>query len=132
MIVRNVDDVINVVWVYVNVGVDLIKICVNNMFNNISLIMEEMKVIVKMVYCYDKKVIVYVIFNLVVWEVVMVGVDGIEYGYEILDMILVLMVEKGVVLVFIDIFILFFYKLYDIIDFKWNWEFNLKWVKDCY
>ncbi len=131
-IVRNVDDAINAVRVHVNAGVDLIKICANNTPNNTSLTMEEMKAIVKMAHRYDKKVTAHATSNLAVWEAVTAGVDGIEHGYEISDTTLALMAEKGVVLVPTDISIPLFHKLYDIIDFKWNRELNLKRAKDRY
>lgn len=131
-IVRNVDDAINAVRVHVNAGVDLIKICANNTPNNTSLTMDEMKAIVKMAHRYGKKVTAHATSNLAVWEAVTAGVDGIEHGYEISDTTLALMAEKGVVLVPTDISIPLFHKLYDIIDFKWNRELNLKRAKDRY
>lgn len=131
-IVRNVDDAINAVRIHVNAGVDLIKICANNTPNNTSLTMDEMKAIVKMAHRYGKKVTAHATSDLAVWEAVTAGVDGIEHGYEISDTTLALMAEKGVVLVPTDISIPLFHKLYDIIDFKWNRELNLKRAKDQY
>lgn len=131
-IVRNVDDAINAVRIHVNAGVDLIKICANNTPNNTSLTMDEMKAIVKMAHRYNKKVTAHATSDQAVWEAVTAGVDGIEHGYEISDTTLALMAQKGVVLVPTDISISLFHKLYDIIDFKWNRELNLKRAKDRY
>lgn len=131
-IVRSVDDAINAVRIHVNQGVDLIKICANNSPNNTSLTIDEMKAIVKMAHRYNKKVTAHATTDLAVWEAVTAGVDGIEHGYEISDTTLALMAQKGVVLVPTDISIPLFHKLYDIIDFKWNRESNLKRAKDRY
>lgn len=131
-IVRNVDDAINAVRIHVNEGADLIKICANNSPNNTSLTIDEMKAIVQMAHRYNKKVTAHATTDLAVWEAVTAGVDGIEHGYEISDTTLALMAEKGVVLVPTDISIPLFHKLYDIIDFKWDRELNLKRAKDRY
>ena len=131
-IVRSVDDAINAVRVHVNYGVDLIKICANNSPNNTSLTIEEMKAIVKMAQRYDKKVTAHATTDRAVWEAVTAGVDGIEHGYEISDTTLALMAEKGVVLVPTDLSIPIYNKLYDIVDFQWNRELNLKRAKDRY
>ena len=131
-IVRNVDDAINAVRLHVNYGADIIKICANNSPNNTSLTIDEMKAIVKMAHRYDKKVTAHATTDLAVWEAVTAGVDGIEHGYEISDTTLMLMAEKGVALVPTDISIPLFHKLYDIVDFKWDREKNLKRAKDRY
>lgn len=131
-IVRNVDDAINAVRVHVNFGVDLIKICANNTPNNTSLTMEEMKAIVKMAHRYDKKVTAHATNDRAIWEAVTAGVDGIEHGYEVSDTTLALMAKKGVVLVPTDLSIPLYQKLYDIIDFKWDREKNIKRAKDRY
>jgi imidazolonepropionase-like amidohydrolase len=131
-IVRSVDDAINAVRVHVNYGADIIKICANNSPNNTSLTIDEMKAIVKMAHRYDKKVTAHATNDLAVWEAVTAGVDGIEHGYQISDSTLTLMANKGVVLVPTDLSRPLFHKLYDIVDFKWNREKNLKRAKDRY
>ena len=60
------------------------------------------------------------------------GVDGIEHGYQISDTTLTFMAKKGVVLVPTDISEPLFHKLYDIIDFEWDREKNMKRAKDRY
>jgi imidazolonepropionase-like amidohydrolase len=131
-IVRNVDDAINAVRKHVNYGADIIKICANNTPNNTSLTIEEMKAIVKMAHRYEKKVTAHATTDLAVWEAVMAGVDGIEHGYQISDTTLTIMAQKKVVLVPTDISEPLFHKLYDIVDFKWNREKNMKRAKDRY
>ncbi len=131
-IVRSVDDAINSVRVHVNNGADIIKICANNSPNNTSLTIDEMKAIVKMAHRYGKKVTAHATTNLAVWEAVTAGVDGIEHGYQISDTTLVLMAKKAVVLVPTDISEPLFHKLYDIIDFKWDREKNMKRAKGRY
>jgi imidazolonepropionase-like amidohydrolase len=131
-IVRNVDDAINAVRLHVNYGADIIKICANNSPNNTSLTIDEMKAIVKMAHRYDKKVTAHATTDLAVWEAVDAGVDGIEHGYQISDTTLARMAQKGVVLVPTDLSEPLFHKLYDIVDFKWNREKQLKWAKDRY
>ena len=129
-IVRNVDDAINAVRLHITYGADLIKICANNSPNNTSLTIDEMKAIVKMDHRYGKKVTAHATTDLAVWEAVTAGVDGIEHGYEISDTTLMLMAEKGVALVPTDLSIPLYHTLYDIIDFKWNREKNIKRAKD--
>ncbi len=131
-IIRNVDDAINAVRIHVNNGADIIKICANNTPNNTSLTIEEMKAIVKIAHRYDKKVTAHATTDLAVWEAVTAGVDGIEHGYQISDTTLTLMAQKKVVLVPTDISEPLFHKLYDIIDFKWDREKNMKRAKDRY
>jgi len=131
-IVRSVDDAINAVRLHVNYGADIIKICANNTPNNTSLTIDEMKAIVKMAHRYDKKVTAHATTDLAVWEAVTAGVDGIEHGYQISDTTLALMAKKKVVLVPTDLSEPIFHKLYDIIDFKWNREQNMKRAKDKY
>lgn len=131
-IIKNVDDAINAVRVHVNYGADLIKICANNSPNNTSLTIEEMKAIVKMAHRYGKKVTAHATTDLAIWEAVTAGVDGIEHGYEVSDTTLALMAEKGVVLVPTDLSEPLFHKLYDIVDFQWNRELNLKRAKERY
>jgi imidazolonepropionase-like amidohydrolase len=127
-----VDEAINAVRVHVNYGADIIKICANNSPNNTSLTIDEMKAIVKMAHRYGKKVTAHATNDLAIWEAVTAGVDGIEHGYQISDTTLTLMAQKGVVLVPTDISIPLFHKLYDIVDFQWNRELNLKRAKDRY
>jgi len=131
-IVGNVDDAINAVRVHVNNGADIIKICANNSPNNTSLTIDEMKAIVKMAHRYNKKVTAHATNDLAVWEAVTAGVDGIEHGYQISDTTLTFMAKKGVALVPTDISEPLFYKLYDIIDFEWDREKNMKRAKDRY
>ena len=131
-IVRSVDDAINAVRIHVNYGADIIKICANNTPNNTSLTIDEMKAIVRMAHRYDKKVTAHATTDLAVWEAVMAGVDGIEHGYQISDSTLALMAKKNVVLVPTDLSEPLFHKLYDITDFKWNRELNMKRSKDRY
>ena len=131
-IIRSVDDAINAVRLHVNYGVDIIKICANNSPNNTSLTIDEMKAIVKMAHRYNKKVTAHATTDLAVWEAVTAGVDGIEHGYQISDTTLTLMAQKGVVLVPTDISEPLFHKLYDIVDFQWNRELNMKRAKDRY
>ncbi len=131
-IVRNVDDAINAVRLHVNYGADIIKICANNSPNNTSLTIDEMKAIVKMAHRYNKKVTAHATTDLAVWEAVTAGVDGIEHGYQISDTTLARMAQKGVVLVPTDLSESLFHKYYDIVDFKWNREIQLKRAKDRY
>jgi imidazolonepropionase-like amidohydrolase len=131
-IIRNVDEAINAVRIHVNYGVDLIKICANNSPNNTSLTIDEMKAIVKMAHRYNMKVTAHATTDLAIWEAVTAGVDGIEHGYEISDTTLALMAEKGVILVPTDLSEPLLHKLYDITDFKWNRELNLKRAKERY
>ena len=131
-IVRNVDDAINAVRIHVNNGADIIKICANNTPNNTSLTIDEMKAIVKMAHRYDKKVTAHATTDLAVWEAVTAGVDGIEHGYQISDTTLTLMAQKKVVLVPTDLSEPIFHKLWDITDFKWNREKQLKRSKQKY
>ena len=131
-IVRSVDDAINAVRIHVNNGADIIKICANNSPNNTSLTMDEMKAIVKMAHRYGKKVTAHATTDLAVWEAITAGVDGIEHGYQISDTTLTLMAKKKVVLVPTDLSEPLFHKMYDITDFKWNREKNLKRAKDKY
>lgn len=131
-IIKNVDDAINAVRLHVNYGADIIKICANNTPNNTTLTIDEMKAIVKMAHRYNKKVTAHATNDLAVWEAVTAGVDGIEHGYQISDTTLTLMAKKGVVLVPTDISKPLFHKLYDIIDFKWDREKNIKRAKDRY
>ena len=131
-IISNVDDAINAVRVHLTYGADIIKICANNTPNVTSLTIDEMKAIVKMAHRYGKKVTAHATNDLAVWEAVTAGVDGIEHGYQISDTTLTRMAQKGVVLVPTDISIPLFNKLYDIVDFQWNREMNLKRAKDRY
>ena len=131
-IIKNVDDAINAVRIHVNNGADIIKICANNTPNNTSLTIDEMKAIVKMAHRYDKKVTAHATTDLAVWEAVTAGVDGIEHGYEISDTTLTLMARKKVVLVPTDLSESIFHKMYDITDFKWNREKDMKRAKDRY
>ena len=131
-IVRNVDDAINAVRIHVNNGADIIKICANNTPNNTSLTIDEMKAIVKMAHRYNKKVTAHATTDLAAWEAVKAGVDGIEHGYQLSDSTLTLMAQKKVVLVPTDISEPLFHKLYDIIDFQWNRELNMKRSKERY
>ena len=131
-IVRSVDDAINAVRVHVNYGADIIKICSNNTPNNTSLTIDEMKAIVKMAHRYNRKVTAHATSDLAVWEAVTAGVDGIEHGYQISDTTLNLMAQRGVVLVPTDISEPLFRKIYDIIDFQWDREKQMKRAKDRY
>lgn len=131
-IIRSVDDAINSVRVHVNYGADLIKICSNNSPNNTSLTIDEMRAIVKMAHRYNRKVTAHATSDLAVWEAVTAGVDGIEHGYQISDTTLTLMAIKGVVLVPTDISEPLFHKIYDIIDFQWDREKQMKRAKDQY
>ena len=131
-IIRNVDDAINAVRVHVNNGADIIKIAANNTPNNTSLTIEEMKAIVKMAHRYGLKVTAHATDDRAVWEAVTAGVDGIEHGYQISDTTLTLMAKEGVALIPTDLSKPLFEKMYDITDFQWNRELNMKRAKDRY
>jgi len=131
-IIRNVDDAINAVRLHLTYGADLIKICANNTPNVTSLTIDEMKAIVKMARRYNVKVTAHATDDLAVWEAVTAGVDGIEHGYQISDTTLTLMAKKGVALIPTDISKPLFHKLYDITDFQWDREKNMKRAKDRY
>ncbi|WP_339634728.1 amidohydrolase family protein, partial [Bizionia echini] len=80
-------------------GVDLIKICADNLPNRTMLTRDEIKAIVQMAHNYDLLVTAHSVTNKSAWDAVQAGVDGIEHGFNIADSTLKLMAKKNVFLV---------------------------------
>jgi imidazolonepropionase-like amidohydrolase len=95
-IVKSVDDAELAVRENVTYGADLIKICADNVPNNTSLSIEQMKAIVETAHRYNKKVTAHAINARTIWEAIISGVDGIEHGYQLPDSTIALMSKKGV------------------------------------
>lgn len=98
-IIKNPDDAVNAVREHINQGVDLIKICADNLPNNTNLSFEEMQAIVETAHDHGLTVTAHSVKNSSAWEAVKAGVDGIEHGFFIADSTLNLMAEKKVFLV---------------------------------
>ena len=98
-IIKNSDDAMNAVREHINQGVDLIKICADNLPNNTRLSLEEMQSIVKTAHDYGLTVTAHSISNRSAWDAVTAGVDGIEHGFFLADSTLNLMAQKKVFLV---------------------------------
>ncbi len=98
-VIRNTDDAIQAVREHVNLGVDLIKICADNLPNNTKLSPQEMQAIVKTAHDYGLTVTAHAVSNQSAYDAIKAGVDGIEHGFFIADSTLSLMAEKDVFLV---------------------------------
>lgn len=98
-IIESPNDAINAVREHINQGVDVIKICADNIPNNTRLTFEEMKSIVETAHDYGLTVTAHSISNKSAWEAIKAGVDGIEHGFFLADSTLKLMVKNKVFLV---------------------------------
>jgi len=98
-IVRGVEDAKVAVQEHVNQGVDLIKICADNLPNKTMLTKAEITAIVKTAHTYGLKVTAHAVTDESARNAVEAGVDGIEHGFNISDLTLELMADKNVFLV---------------------------------
>jgi len=98
-IIKSPGDAINAVREHINQGVDLIKICADNLPNNTRLTVPEMEAIVKTAHSYGLTVTAHSIRNQSAWNAIKAGVDGIEHGFFLADSTLNLMADKNVFLV---------------------------------
>ncbi len=98
-IVRGVEDAKVAVQEHVNQGVDLIKICADNLPNKTMLTKAEITAIVKTAHTYGLKVTAHAVTDKSARNAVEAGVDGIEHGFNISDSTLELMADKNVFLV---------------------------------
>ncbi len=98
-VIKDKDDAINAVREHVNQGVDLIKICADNLPNNTRLTIQEMQSIVETAHDYGLTVTAHSVNNKSAWEAIKAGVDGIEHGFFIADTTLSLMAKEKVYLV---------------------------------
>lgn len=98
-IIKGAEDARIAVREHVNQGVDIIKICADNLPNRTRLSVEEMKAVVEEAHTYGLKVTAHAIMNQSTWDAVQAGVDGIEHGFYLADSTLQLMAEKEVYLV---------------------------------
>lgn len=98
-IIKNEDDAVNAVREHMNQGVNVIKICADNLPNNTRLTVPEMEAIVKTAHGYGLTVTAHSIRNESAWEAAKAGVDGIEHGFFLADSTLNLMANKNIFLV---------------------------------
>ncbi|WP_051286265.1 amidohydrolase family protein [Salinimicrobium terrae] len=98
-IIESVADAKNAVREHINQNVDIIKICADNLPNNIRLTVEEMKAIVETAHSYGITVTAHSVTNQSAWEAAIAGVDGIEHGFILADSTLNLMAKKNIYLV---------------------------------
>lgn len=98
-IIKSPEDAINAVREHINQGVDLIKICADNLPNNTKLTVPEIEAIVKTAHKNGLTVTAHAIKNESAWDAIKAGVDGIEHGFFLADSTLNLMAEKNVFLV---------------------------------
>ncbi len=98
-IVKGADDAVNAVREHVNQGVDLIKICADNLPNRTLLSVNEMKAITETAHTYGLTVTAHCVTDQSAWNAITAGVDGIEHGFNIADTTLALMAKKKVFLV---------------------------------
>ncbi|WP_349351631.1 amidohydrolase family protein [Flagellimonas sp. MMG031] len=98
-IVRGVEDAELAVQEHVNQGVDLIKICADNLPNKTVLSLEEMQAIVKTAHAYGLKVTAHSVTDISARQAIHAGVDGIEHGFNVSDSTLTMMAENDVFLV---------------------------------
>jgi imidazolonepropionase-like amidohydrolase len=98
-IIKSPEDAIQAVREHANQGVDLIKICADNIPNNTRLSIEEMTAIVKTAHGYGLTVTAHCVTDQSAYDAVMAGVDGVEHGFNISDSTLTLMAQKNVFLV---------------------------------
>jgi imidazolonepropionase-like amidohydrolase len=102
-IIKGTDDAVQAVRENITQGANVIKIYSNNTPNNTMLSIAEMEAIVQEAHRYNRRVTAHATSNRAVYNAAVAGVDGIEHGYEIDDTTLVLMAQKGIVLVPTDI-----------------------------
>ena len=98
-IIESPNDAINAVREHINQGVDVIKICADNLPNNTRLTNDEMRSIIETAHDYGLTVTAHSISNRSAWDAIKAGVDGIEHGFFLADSTLNLMAEKNVFLV---------------------------------
>ncbi len=98
-IVKGMEDGATAVREHVNQGVDLIKICADNLPNRTHLSVNEMKSIVQTAHAYGITVTAHCVTDQSAWNAITAGVDGIEHGFNIADSTLALMAKKKVFLV---------------------------------
>lgn len=98
-IIKSPADAINAVREHINQGVDLIKICADNLPNNTRLTVPEMEAIVKTAHSYGLTVTAHTVKDESAWDAIEAGVDGIEHGFFIADSTLNLMADRNVFLV---------------------------------
>ncbi|WP_232764113.1 metal-dependent hydrolase family protein [Salegentibacter salinarum] len=98
-IIKSPEDAINAVREHINQGVDLIKICADNLPNNTRLTVPEMRAIVQTAHSNGLTVTAHSITNHSAWNAIKAGVDGIEHGFFLADSTLNLMADKNVFLV---------------------------------
>ncbi|MFN2424565.1 MAG: amidohydrolase family protein [Cryomorphaceae bacterium] len=98
-IVKGREDAVNAVREHVNQGVDLIKICADNLPNRTLLSVNEIKAITETAHTYGLTVTAHCVTDQSAWNAITAGVDGIEHGFNIADTTLVLMAKKQVYLV---------------------------------
>ncbi len=98
-IIKSPEDAINAVREHINQGVDLIKICADNLPNNTKLTIPEMESIVKAAHRSGLTVTAHSVTNQSAWDAIKAGVDGIEHGFFIADSTLNLMADNNVFLV---------------------------------
>jgi imidazolonepropionase-like amidohydrolase len=98
-IIRSSNDAKNAVREHINQGVDVIKICADNLPNNTRLSREEMRSITETAHQYGLTVTAHSISDKSAWDAIKAGVDGIEHGFFLADSTLNLMAEKNVFLV---------------------------------
>ena len=98
-IIRGVEDAKLAVQEHVNQGVDLIKICADNLPNKTVLSLEEMQAIVHTAHAYGLKVTAHSVTDASARQAINAGVDGIEHGFNISDSTLKMMAEKNIYMV---------------------------------
>jgi imidazolonepropionase-like amidohydrolase len=98
-IIKSPEDAKNAVREHVNQGVDVIKICADNLPNKTYLTIDEIKAIVVTAHSYNLKVTAHCVTNQSALNAIEAGVDGIEHGFNLADSTLVKMAEKQIYLV---------------------------------
>ena len=98
-IIRGVADAKTAVREHVNQGVDLIKICADNLPNMTMLSMDEIRTIVNTAHDHGLKVTAHAVTDKSARNAIQAGVDGIEHGFNISDSTLTMMAENDVFLV---------------------------------
>jgi len=98
-IINSPEDATNAVREHLNQGVDLIKICADNIPNKTYLTIDEIKSIVETAHSYNLKVTAHCVTNQSAWNAIAGGVDGIEHGFNLADSTLIQMAEKQIYLV---------------------------------
>jgi imidazolonepropionase-like amidohydrolase len=98
-VIKDVEDAKLAVRENINYGADLIKICADNLPNNTTLSVEQMRAIIETAHRYNKRVTAHAVAARSIWEAIIAGVDGIEHGYRLPDSLILLLKKKGVYLV---------------------------------